>query len=142
MRLYQREYGLTELRLYTTAFMIWLAVVLAWAAVTVLRSRRDLFAIGALVSGFAAIFALHALNPDALIARTNLDRPNLDVAYLSGLSDDATPALVDALPRLDPEQRVALESYLRERDAARGGDWRTWNWSRRQSDAALARVFP
>lgn len=142
MRLYQREYGLTELRLYTTAFMVWLAVVFAWAAATVLRSRRDLFAIGALVSGFAAIFALHVLNPDALIARTNLDRPNLDVVYLTGLSDDATPVLVDALPRLDPDQRKALEIYLSERDAAEGGDWRTWNWSRRQSDAALERVVP
>jgi hypothetical protein len=139
MRLYQREYGLTELRVYTTAFMIWLAVVFAWAAATVLRSRRHLFAIGALASGFAAIFALHVLNPDALIARTNLDRPNLDVVYLTGLSDDATPVLVDALPKLDPDQRRALESYLGERDTA-GGDWRTWNWSRHRSDAALERV--
>jgi hypothetical protein len=137
MRLYQREYGLTELRLYTTAFMIWLAVVLAWAAVTVLRSRRDLFAIGALVSGFAAIFALHALNPDALIARTNLDRPNLDLRYLTGLSDDATPTLVDELPKLDPDQRETLELYLRDRDAVAGGDWRTWSWSRHRAEAAL-----
>jgi hypothetical protein len=140
MRLYQREYGLTELRVYTTAFMLWLAVVFAWAAATVLRSRRHLFAIGALVSGFAAIFALHALNPDALIARTNLDRPNLDVTYLTRLSDDATPTLVDALPKLGPDEREALELYLREREAAGGGDWRTWNWSRHRSDAALERV--
>jgi Domain of unknown function (DUF4173) len=139
MRLYQREYGLTELRVYTTGFMLWLAVVLAWAAVTVLRSRRDLFAVGALVSGFAAIFALHALNPDALIARTNLERPNLDVPYLTRLSDDATPALVDALPSLDPALRAQLESELaRRRDANR--DWRTWNWSRSRAHAALEEV--
>ena len=106
-----------------------------------LRSRRHLFAIGALVSGFAAIFALHVLNPDALIARTNLDRPNIDVTYLTGLSDDATPTLVDALPKLDPDQRVGLEPYLRDRGSG-GSDWRTWNWSRRQSDAALERVVP
>lgn len=139
MRLYQREYGLTELRVYTTAFMLWLAVVLAWAAVTVLRSRRDLFAVGALASGFAAIFVLHALNPDALIARTNLDRPNLDVAYLTHLSDDATPALVDALPSLDPALRAQLESELaRRRDDS--ADWRTWNWSRSRGQSALERV--
>jgi len=136
-RPYQREYGLTELRLYVTAFIVWLAVVFAWAAVTVLRSRRDLFAIGALVSGFAAIFALHALNPDALIARTNLDRPNLDLVYLTGLSDDATPTLVDALPRLDPDQRETLELHLRDRDGAGGRDWRTWNLSRHWAEAAL-----
>lgn len=142
MRLYQREYGLTELRLYTSAFIVWLAVVFAWAGVTVLRSRRDLFAIGALVSGFAAVFALNALNPDALIARTNLDRPNLDLVYLTGLSDDATPALVDALPKLDSQQRETLERYLRDRAVSGERDWRTWNWSRRQSDAALERFRP
>jgi hypothetical protein len=116
--------------------MVWLAVVLGWAAVTVLRSRRDLFAVGALVSGFAAIFAMNALNPDALIARTNLDRPNLDLPYLLQLSDDATPALVDALPRLDPALRAQLEAEF----AARGdpeGDWRTWSWSRSRAQAAL-----
>ncbi|MGH2921694.1 MAG: DUF4173 domain-containing protein [Gaiellaceae bacterium] len=139
MRLYQREYGLTELRVYATGFMVWLAVVLGWAATTVLRSRRDLFAVGALASGFAAIFAMNALNPDALIARTNLERPNLDVAYLTQLSDDATPALVDALPTLDPKLRAQLELELAAR---RDGDddWRTWNWSRSRAQAALEDV--
>lgn len=139
MRLYQREYGLTELRVYTTAFMLWLAVVLAWAAVTVLRSRRDLFAVGALVTGFASILVLHALNPDALIARTNVERPNLDVYYLTRLSDDATPALVDALPGLSPDLRAQLESELaRRRDGDR--DWRTWNLSRSRAQSALEKV--
>jgi hypothetical protein len=136
MRLYHREYGLTELRVYTTAFMLWLAVVLAWAAVTVLRSRRDLFAVGALVTGFASIFVLHALNPDALIARTNVERPNLDVYYLMRLSDDATPALVDALPSLSPDLRAQLESELARR-SDESQDWRTWNWSRSRAQAAI-----
>ena len=30
MVLYQREYGLTELRFYTSVFMGWLALVLGW----------------------------------------------------------------------------------------------------------------
>jgi hypothetical protein len=37
MRLYQEAFGLTELRLYATAFMLWLAAVFAWFTVTVLR---------------------------------------------------------------------------------------------------------
>ncbi len=139
MRLYQREYGLTELRLYATGVMIWLAVVFVWAAVTVLRGRRDLFAVGALVSGFAAILVMNVLNPDALIARTNLDRPNLDLPYLMNLSDDATPTLVKALPTLDPALRAQLGEELasRRREPA---DWRTWNWSRHEAQAALDRV--
>ena len=139
MRLYQREYGLTELRLYATGFMIWLAVVLVWAGATVLRGRRDLFTVGALVSGFAAILIMNALNPDALIARTNLNRPKLDLPYLMNLSDDATPTLVQALPSLDPGPRAQLEEELAARRHGQG-DWRTWNWSRSRAQAALDRV--
>lgn len=74
MRLYQQEYGLTELRVYTTAFIGWLAVVFVWFVGTALRGRRDQFAFGALVAGFALVGILHLLNPDALIARTNMAR--------------------------------------------------------------------
>ena len=53
MMLYQSEYGLTELRVYTTAFMAWLAVVLVWFVATVLRGHRKRFAVGALMAGEA-----------------------------------------------------------------------------------------
>ena len=138
MRLYQREYGLTELRVYVTGCMLWLAVVFVWTAFTVLRGRRDLFAVGALVSGFAAILAINVVNPDALIARTNLDRPNLDVPYLMQLSDDATPELVKALPILEPRQRELLMAELESRRQSE--DWRNWNWSRHRAQQALDRL--
>ena len=54
MRLYQAAYGLTELRLYTTAFMLWLGVVFGWFAWTVLRGRRERFAWGALTTALEA----------------------------------------------------------------------------------------
>jgi hypothetical protein len=138
MRLYQREYGLTELRFYVTGVMLWLAVVFVWLGITVLRGRRELFYVGALVSGFAAILAVNVVNPDALIARTNLDRQRLDVPYLMKLSDDATPTLVKALPSLDPADRRLLEAELASR---RGGqDWRNWNWSRHRAEQALGEL--
>jgi hypothetical protein len=140
MRLYQREYGLTELRLYATGVMMWLAVVFVWAAGTVLRGRRQLFAVGALVSGFAAIFAMNVVNPDALIARTNLDRPRLDLPYLMNLSDDATPELVKSLPTLEPRLRIELADELASRPQS--SDWRTWNWSRHRAQQELRKVTP
>jgi hypothetical protein len=140
MRLYQRAYGLTELRVYATGFMLWLAVVIAWASATVLRGQRERFAFGALVSGFAAILAVNAVNPDALIARTNLDRARggaeIDFRYLEGLSDDAVPTLVAALPQLDEPVRRRLAANLLARES--DDDWRTWNWSRSRADALLA----
>src|SRR5262249_45664745 len=99
MRLYQREFGLTELRLYTTAFMGWLAVVFSWFVVTVLQGKRERFAFGMLVTGFLAIAVLHFLNPDDFITRTNLARAvagrSFDAKYATSLSADAAPALIE-----------------------------------------------
>ncbi|MEO6062235.1 MAG: DUF4173 domain-containing protein [Thermoflexales bacterium] len=74
MNLYTQVYGLTELRIYTTAFMLWLGAVFLWYAVTVVRGRRPRFAFGALVAGLAAIVILNFLNPDAAIVRVNASR--------------------------------------------------------------------
>jgi hypothetical protein len=140
MRLYQDAYGLTELRVYATAFMLWLAALFVWAAVTVLRGRSRAFAAGALAAGFAAVIALNGINPDALVARTNVDRAlagrtGLDAHYLARLSDDAVPQLVAVLPRLDREGQQVLASNLLARDF--GGDWRTWNVARSRAAAAV-----
>ena len=93
-----------------TAAVLWLAVVLAWLAVTVLAARRERFAAGALATAFVALLALNALNPDDLIARTNLARAaegrEVDVRHLAGLGGDAAPTLVDALPRARPRRCV------------------------------------
>jgi hypothetical protein len=136
MRLYQREYGLTELRLYATGLIIWLGFVFVWLAATVVRARPRLFVSGALVSGFVATLALNIANPDALIARTNLDRPRVDVAYLGNLSDDAVPALLARLPSLPRHLRVPLaRALLRRHDDPPG--LAGWNASRSRARELL-----
>jgi hypothetical protein len=137
MWLYQDQYGLTELRLYATGVILWLAVVCLWFGVTVLRGKRHAFAVGALVAGFAATLALNVINPDSLIARTNVARPVVDVRYLSGLSDDALPTLVAHLSDLPAEQRPYLAVRLLDRYSA-GGGWRSWNASRARADRVIA----
>lgn len=135
MLLYVRAFGLTELRLYTTAFMVWLAGVFAWFVWTVLRRARARFAFGALVQALVVLAGLHVANPDAVIARVNLARvasgARFDAVYVArDLSADAVPVLLDALPRLgDPERReVARRLLVRWTGRARR-DWRSWNWS-------------
>ena len=135
--IYQQEYGLTELRVYATGLVLWLGVVLLWFCATVLRRRRRSFAVGALFAGFAAVAALNVLNPDALIARTNVARPRVDVGYLARLSDDATPALLRALPALSPPERRRLAAALLARSES--GDWRAWNLDRTRASATIAR---
>lgn len=140
MRLYQSEYGLTELRLYTTAFMFWLAVVFVWFALTVLRGRRELFACGALVAALGAVAALHALNPDAHIVRTNaaLAREGraFDARYAASLDADAVPALLEVISDLNADERRIIAAELLDDYGDARGDWRSWNWSR----ARAARV--
>jgi Domain of unknown function (DUF4173) len=138
LRLYMDEYGLTELRLYATGVVLWLAVVCVWFGVTVLRGRRHAFAVGALVTGFAATLVLNVVSPDALIARTNTTRPAVDVQYLATLSDDAVPTLIERLPSLPPAKRRELASALLSRTTA-DGDWRSWNVSRSRANDALRR---
>jgi hypothetical protein len=88
------------------------------------------------VLGFAATAALNVLSPDALIARTNLSRPHVDIAYLSRLGDDAVPTLLSRLPSLRPDLRADLARRLLARSEESGGVL-GWNVSRSTAQAAL-----
>lgn len=140
LRLYEQQFGLTELRVYTTGIVIWLACVFGWLCVTTLRGRGH-FAVGALALGFAATAVLNVVNPDALIARTNLTRPHVDVRYLGGLSDDAVPMLIARLPTLRPALRTALAARLLARTEA-GGGVLSWNASRSRARSLLVMHRP
>ncbi len=149
MFLYQQQFGLTELRLYTTAFMIWLGLVFLWFVWTTLRGRSERFLFGSLASAMAVLLFLHLLNPDDLIARTNIARAqagaHLDLAYLCSLSDDAAPVLVERFSTLGPDDQRLLLGLFRDRLATRSGDWRTWNRSRARAQEAtesLLRAYP
>jgi len=142
MRLYVGAFGLSEIRLYSTAFMLYLAGVCAWFAWTTLRGQRRRFAFGALVQGFAVLGGLHLANPDALIVRTNLARPPaerpFDGWYAASLSADAVPLLLDALPRLDERQQCTVAAGLREQLGRLERDgWRSWNFARARARRLL-----
>jgi hypothetical protein len=137
MRLYVSAYGLTDDRLYATAFMILLIGIFAWFAWTVLRGVRQRLAFGALMQCFAVLAGLHVLNPDAFIVKSNLNRPvaerPFDARYAASLGADAVPALLDALPRLSTEDRCIVAARFLDRwvDGENAVvDWRSWNWSR------------
>jgi len=157
MSLYIQYYGISTDRLYATAFMFWLAIVFVWLAVTVLRSRPRTFATGLVVSGFAVLFTLNVLNPDALVARANLARSaegrtgaaGPDLRYVASLGGDAVPALVAALTassiavdtaaagdRCSAAARL-LDRWTGERGARRTRSWTQWNLARDQATQAV-----
>ena len=153
MRLYVSEYGLTELRLYTSAFMVWLAFVLAWFGGTVLRDRRERFMAGALAGLAIGILGLAALDPDATIVRLNAaplprDAPVLpeesvaagfDARYAATLGPDAAPVLLAVWPRLDPWRRCVVAEALLADHTGPSPDWRSWSWGRDRAREAVAR---
>ncbi|WP_374711549.1 DUF4153 domain-containing protein [Symbiobacterium terraclitae] len=142
MRLYVMEYGLTELRLYTTAFMVWMAFLFVWFLATVVRGQRDRFAVGALAGGLAVLLLLHAVNPGALIARTNVALAprtgRFDAAYAASLGPDAVPVLVGALDTLPEAARQELVRELALRYDQPSSDWRAWNWGRARAYRLLS----
>ncbi len=135
VRLYVAAYGLSEIRLFGTAGMIYLALLFAWFAATVLRGRRAWFASGGLVAGLTVLTALHVVNPDAMIVRHNLARPAserpFDALYAARLGADAVPILLEALPGLEPKARcdVARKLLVLWGPEAHA-DWRSWTWPR------------
>ena len=139
--LYQQQFGLTELRIYATGVVLWLAVVFVWlgrdgaarpsSPVRDRRGRRRL-----------RRDAVHQRrsNPDALIARTNLTRPQADVSYL-GVAERRRRA--DA-PRAASVARSAAAASARARAPASATTAHesalSWNLSRQPRRVAARRA--
>ncbi len=129
-------YGLTTVRFYPMVFMIWLALVFVWFALSVLRGAREQFAWGALWLAVFTLGTLHVFNPDEYIVRTNVrlmqEGRMFDPQYVTELSDDAAPALLENLPAMNFEQQCIIKNRLAERltKARTENDFRTWNFSR------------
>jgi hypothetical protein len=105
LKMYVHFYGLTTDRLYALVFMAWLAIVLVWLALTVLRDWGQPFVGGAAISGLAVLAVLNASDPDVLVARINIDRaarnpgttqPSLDLAHLASLRGHAVALAAQA----------------------------------------------
>jgi hypothetical protein len=148
MRLYVHYYGLTTDRLYTLVFMGWLAAVLLWLTVTVLRGWGRPFVAGAVLSGLVTLAALNIAAPDVIVARVNLARaaegsgarPPLDLVHLARLSGEAVELAVAAtltapLDATEGQRCEAARLLLRRWGpftpaALRPGQsaaWRFWN---------------
>jgi len=142
MHLYVDAYGLTELRFYSSAFMVWLSIIYAWFCATTLLGRPGRFVQGVIASALLTTVVLYVVNPDAVIARTNVDRladtGRLDTRYLLNLSADAVPELLEAFAtdRSQTGSSVVREMRFNERWYDSEG-WRGWNWSRARADALL-----
>ena len=133
MNLYQDAYGFTQLRLLVDVFEGWLGLLVVAVLAAGVFLRATWLPRFALVSGVVALLGLAAINPDAWIARQNLDRyadsGRIDWTFLQSLSDDAVPTFVDLPPA---ERYCALLGHANTHD-----DWLEWNLGRSRADDAL-----
>ena len=127
MHVYEQAYGYTRLRLLVSVFEGWLGLVVLLVVAAGVRLRGSWVPRGVLLTGAGALLVLAAANPDALIARANLDRfaetGRVDPVYLSGLSADAAPVLAGTGCATVPVRR---------------GDWLEWNLGRARADVSVA----
>jgi hypothetical protein len=152
--LYQQIYGWTELRFYVAASIAWLAIGGVTATALLFRDRMAWLFHGLAFGAIAVTLAVSVIGPQAFVTQQNVARAldpslvppgghsGLDIEYAATLGDDAIPALVAALPRLDAASQAALIAALDRRRAELQADprdaaWQAWNQARERARAAL-----
>ncbi len=134
MDLYQDAYGFTRLRVLVDLFEGWLGLVVVAVLVAGVGLRGAWLPRMALLSGAALLLGLAVVNPDAWIARHNVERfestGKVDWDYLRGLSADAVPTLAE---QPDPVAACALAGRVVKDDS-----WAGWNLARQRARDALA----
>jgi hypothetical protein len=102
LAIYEQAYSFTLPRLLVQTFIIWLAAIFLWLSYKIIRSVADRpFIFGIFLSVIAFFVLFNLLNPDAFVARKNINQfatsGELDTKYLSSLSADAVPVLIPLL---------------------------------------------
>jgi Domain of unknown function (DUF4173) len=136
MWLYQQAYGFTVLRLVVLTCELWLGVGFVIALVSAVRLRPVGLTRPMVAAGMLALLGLAALDPERFVAQHNVTRwvetGRIDVGYLSTLSADAVPPLLQ-LP--EPARSCALAPIARTLEP--DGDWRDANFGRAAARAQL-----
>ncbi len=137
--LYASAYGFNVPRLLGYAGVVWLGLVFALVIVAGVRLRATWLPRATVAAAVGVLLGLAAINPEALMARTHIDRLDrqypLDHAFLASLSADA----IDELAALGDrggwcrDVDAGLVADLREPDP-----WYGWNLGREHARAVLA----
>lgn len=143
LSLYTEAYGLTEIRLYSNAFLYWILALFVIFIFTVLRGKRDYFLANVLLSFMLMVLTLNLLNPNALIAKTNINRTfadtgaasSIDLTYLFSLGNDVVPTLVKLLKEADSKKisgidKTRIRCWISTSSAFTMNNWRVWSYSR------------
>jgi len=146
--LYEEAFGLTMLRLFSTVFAVWVGTVfvLLGALLAGVRADRHWLAGSSVVAALTILMVLNVVNPEAVVVRRNVvhfERTGeLDVGYLTGLSPDAVPTLLDSVEELPPERAEELIVGLCSRREPPPSGWAEWNAATADTARRLASLCP
>ena len=149
LALYESAYGFSIARLYAHIFIILLAVIFGLLLYKIHKDvREETFAFRSFVTALLFLAIMNGINPDAFIARQNIDRyattKQLDVQYLTQLSDDALPETIKVLDIQDEQLRGTFASLLYQnninRFIASRQSWQSLNFSNFQANKLLQSV--
>jgi two-component system, OmpR family, sensor histidine kinase BaeS len=148
MHLYQQAYGFTSLRLFVDGFELWLGLIVLMVLASLVRLSTRWVGRGAVLSAAALMVVLAGLNPDAWVARHNIERfestGRLDAAYLATLSDDAVPTIAgSSLPEELKACILHVSPYVYPAsvaDAREPDHWLELNLGRARADEARSSV--
>jgi hypothetical protein len=144
MVLYMGSFGLTRLRVLTSVFMVFLALVVIVKAIQLFVRKIPVPQL-VVTLGAAILIALSLANVDGLVARYNVDAwrsgrlDSLDMETICWLGDGATPVLADLAEDSDPAVSEQARKELKYRDSET--DWRSWNLISQQANNALGDVI-
>src|SRR3990167_6943973 len=138
--------GFKILRFYSHAFIILLAAVFCLLLYKIYKDKREnAFAFRGFILIASFFVIMNFFNPEAFIARRNIERfsdtGNLDIFYLSHLSDDALPDMMKALDISNDDLRksFARELYWRAQNSQSPyfSKWQSLNISRMRAEKIL-----
>ena len=157
MVLYMGSFGLTRLRVLTSVFMVFLAVVLAAEGLKLFVRRVPVIQL-AVTAGTLVLILLSLANVDGVVARYNVDAyrtgklDSLDVDTVCFLGDGAVPSLIeltqDENKTISGKAEKELENRLVRKQMAErkgeelvptgtGWDLRSWNLTGQRARDAL-----
>jgi hypothetical protein len=134
--LYEQAFGLTMLRVYAQAAIVWVGLVLVFLGLWIagVGARRTWVWSAAGVTALVMLFAMNVLNPEAFVVRYNATHQTsaYDPSYvMTELGDDAVPELA---------RHHQLRGYLCSSREGRSEGWAAFNIAVDRADRTRARA--
>ncbi|MHB8135534.1 MAG: DUF4153 domain-containing protein [Anaerolineaceae bacterium] len=120
LALYESAYGFSRLRTYSTVFIPWLAFLIVAVVALEIIKKQGMFPLALMTAILGFTASMIFINVDSFIASKNIQRAMLsnqegyalDYTYLSQLSNDALPVIMDAYKNKNEAIRNPSAAFL------------------------------